>query len=95
MLLWQDFSGLPERLGGGMVINPWHMCEVYGSHSVCECVVCPSITALDATYLVCMSKMGHHRVPCRLLKICIVWTSLKQIVWMWRDLPATMIGDTR
>ena len=31
-----------------------------------------SVTALAATYLVCMSKVRHHRTPCRLLKICIV-----------------------
>ena len=43
--------------------------------SVC---VCLSVTELAATYLVCMSKMRHHRVPYRLLKIiCIVWPSLK------------------
>ena len=39
--------------------------------------VCVSVTALAATYLVCMSKVRHHRVPCRLLKSCIVRTSLK------------------
>ena len=62
------------------------MCEGYGSHFVCVCVcvcvcacvcVCLSVTALAATYLVCMSKLRHHRVPCRLLKVCIVWISLK------------------
>ena len=54
------------------------MREGYGSRSVCECVcVCLSVTALAATYLVCMSKARHHRVPCRLLNICIVWTLLK------------------
>ena len=52
------------------------MREGYGSHSVCECV-CMSVTALAATYLVCMSKVRHHGVPCRLLKNCIVWISLK------------------
>ena len=40
-------------------------------------IVCVSVTMLAATYLVCMSKVRHHRVPCRLLKICIVWSSLK------------------
>ena len=60
------------------IVNPWYMREGYGSHSVCECVsVCVSVTALAATYLVCMSKVRHHVVPCRLLKICIIWTSLK------------------
>ena len=47
---------------------------------VCACVracVCVCVTALAATYLVCMSKVKHHRVPCRLLKICVVWTLLK------------------
>ena len=60
------------------VINPWRMCEGYGSRFVCVCVcVCVCVTALAAKYFVCMSKVRHHRVPCRLLKICIVWTSLK------------------
>ena len=36
-----------------------------------------SVTVLAATYLVCMSKVRRHKVPCRLLKTCIVWTSLK------------------
>ena len=39
--------------------------------------VCLFVTALATTYLVCMSKVRDHRVPCRLLKICIVWPSLK------------------
>ena len=39
--------------------------------------VCLSVTALAATYLVCMSKLRHHRVPCRLLKLYIGWISLK------------------
>ena len=56
------------------IINPRRMRKGYGSRFVC---VCLSVTALAATYLVCMSKVRHHRVPCRLLKICIVWTSLK------------------
>ena len=43
---------------------------------MCVCV-CVSDTMLAATYLVCMSKVRHHRVLCRLLKICVVWTSLK------------------
>ena len=46
------------------------------SVSVCVCVYV-SVTALAATYLVCVSKVRHHRVPCRLLKICIVWTLLE------------------
>ena len=59
-------------------INPRHMCEGYGSRFVCVCLsVCLSVTALVATYLVCMSKLRHHRVPCRLLKVCIMWISLK------------------
>ena len=36
--------------------------------------VCPSVTALAATYLVCRFKV---RVLCSLLKICAMWTSLK------------------
>ena len=36
-----------------------------------------SVTALAATYLVYMSKVRRFTVSCRLLKICIVWTSLK------------------
>ena len=45
---------------------------------LCVCVcVSVSVTALAATYLVCMSKLRHHRVPCRFLKVCIVWISLK------------------
>ena len=36
-----------------------------------------SVTTLAATYLVFMSKVRHHRAHCRLLKICVVWTSLK------------------
>ena len=47
---------------------------------VCVCVclsVCLSATTLAATYLVYMSKVRHHRIPCRLLIICVVWTSLK------------------
>ena len=44
----------------------------------CVCVsVCLSVTALAATYLVYMSKVRWYTVSCRLLKICIVWTSLK------------------
>ena len=36
-----------------------------------------SLTVLAATYLVYMSKVWRYTVSCRLLKICIVWTSLK------------------
>ena len=40
---------------------------------VCVCVcVCLPILAY-------MSEVRHHRVLCRLLKICIVWTSLKTL----------------
>ena len=60
-----------------------------------SCCVCVSVTALVATYLVYMSKVRQHTVSCRLLKICIVWTSLKMFVWeIWHHLPATMIGDS-
>ena len=62
------------------LINPRRMREGYGSRFVCVCVcvsVCLSVTALAATYLVCMSKLRRHRVPCRLLKVFIAWISLK------------------
>ena len=64
------------------LVNPRRMREGYGSRCVCVCVcvclsVCLSVTALAATYLVCMSKLRHHRVPCRLLKVFIAWISLK------------------
>ena len=36
-----------------------------------------SVTTLAATYLVYMSKVSQHTVSCRLLKISIMWTSLK------------------
>ena len=39
--------------------------------------VCVSVTALVATYLLYMSKVRQYTVSCRLLNICIVWTSLK------------------
>ena len=39
--------------------------------------MCVSVTALAATYLAYMSKVRRYTVSCRLLKICIVWTSLK------------------
>ena len=39
--------------------------------------VCLSVTSLAATYLVYMSKVRLYTVSCRLLKICIVWTSLE------------------
>ena len=48
----------------------------YSSRFVSECV-CVSVTMLEATYLVCMSNLRQHTVSCRLLKICIVLTSLK------------------
>ena len=61
-----------------VIFNPRRMREGYSSCFVCVCVsVCLSVTTLAATYLVCMSKLRHHRVPCRLLKLCIVWISLK------------------
>ena len=57
-------------------------------------ILCVSVTTLAATYLVCMSKVRHHGVPCRLLKIYVVWTSLKRFVQkICRHLPATTIGD--
>ena len=59
-------------------IKPRRVHKGYVSHFVCVyvCVcVCLSTTALTATYLVYMSNV--RRVSCRLLNICIVWTSLK------------------
>ena len=44
---------------------------------VCVCVYVFVCTTLAATYLVCMFEVRHGRVPCRLLKICTMWTSLK------------------
>ena len=62
---------------------------------VCVCL-CLSITALAATYLVRMSKMRHHRVPCRLLKIRIAGISLKILVFTFQfqdDLQVHQVGD--
>ena len=39
--------------------------------------VCVSVTTLTAAYLVYMSKVRQYTISCKLLKICIVWTSLK------------------
>ena len=39
--------------------------------------MCVSVTTLAATYLVYISKVRRYRVSSRLLKIGIVWTSLK------------------
>ena len=40
------------------IFNPRCMHKGYGSHSVCECVsVCVSVTALAATYLICVSEV--------------------------------------
>ena len=36
-----------------------------------------SVTVLAATYVVYTSKVRRYTVSYRLLKICIVWTSLK------------------
>ena len=57
-----------------MLVKPRHMCEGYNSRFVSVCV---SVTVLVATYPVYMSKVRRHTVSCRLLKIHIVWTSLK------------------
>ena len=57
--------------------------------------VCVSVTVLVATYLVYVSKVRRHTVSCRLLKICIVWTSLKRFTWeIFHHLPATMFSDS-
>ena len=94
MVVWSFCHTFPSVWLG--LVNPRRMREDYSSHSVCVCVcVCVCVTALAATYLICMSKVRHHRVPCRLLKIYFVWTSLKCFVReIWRDLPATMIHDS-
>ena len=61
-----------------LIFNPWRMREGYGSRFVCVCVcVCLSVNTLAATYLICISKLRHHRVPCRLLKVFIAWILLK------------------
>ena len=53
-----------------------------------------SVTALAATYLV-NTKVRQYPVSCKLLKICIVLTSLKTFVReIWHHLPVTMIGDS-
>ena len=57
-------------------LNAWHMrCKVTVV-VLCVCVYL-SVTALTATYLICLSKMRRHRIPCRLLKIFVVWTLLQ------------------
>ena len=48
----------------------------YARVTVIVCV-CVSVTALAATYLVYMSKVRRYMVSCRLLQVCIVWTSLQ------------------
>ena len=39
--------------------------------------VCVSVTVLVTTYLVYISKVRRYMVSCGLLKIYIVWTSLR------------------
>ena len=56
------------------MINPRRM---HRRVTVVVMCVCLSVTTPAATYLICMSKARHHRVPCRLLKIHIMWISLK------------------
>ena len=68
------------------IINPQHMCESYGSHSVCVCV-CVCVTTLAATYLIRKSMVRCYKVP---YGICIVWISLKTLVLQfWRHLLTT------
>ena len=58
-------------------------------------MLCVSVTALAATYLVYMSKVKWHNiiVSCRLLKIHgFCWKRFVQEIWHY--LPATMIGDS-
>ena len=65
------------------------MREGYGS-----CSMSLSVTTLAVTYLVYMSKVRQYVVSCRLLNVCIVWTSLKHFVQeIWRHLPVMTIGD--
>ena len=61
-------------MGLTTTINPQHMCEGYGSYSVCVCV-CLSVIKLAATYLVFKSKMRCHKVPYGDPNACIVWIS--------------------
>ena len=57
------------------IINPRRMREGYGSRFVCVCVsVCYRTSCYIPRLYV---QLRHHRVPCRLLKLCIVWISLK------------------
>ena len=57
-----------------IIINPRRMHKGYGSRFVCV-----SVTTLTATYLVYTTKVRQYRVSGRLLKIRIVWTSLKTL----------------
>ena len=59
-----------------LIINPRHMREGYGSHSVC---VCLSVTMLAATHLVFTSKVRCLRVPYGIFQICNVWLLLKML----------------
>ena len=54
------------------IFKSQRMCDGYSS-----CFVRVSITALAVAYLVYMSKVRRHTETCRLLKIFIVWTSVK------------------
>ena len=57
---------------------------------VCVSVVCLSITALTATYLICKAKVRYHRILYGVLQICNVWISLKTLVQkLWRYLLTT------
>ena len=49
----------------------------YAVVTVVVLCVCLSVTMLAATYLGYMSKVRQYRLSSRLLKICIMWTSLK------------------
>ena len=60
-ILREEVRNVPCPFPANM-INPRHMHEGYGSHSVCVCV-CLSVTTLTATYLVCESKLQCYKVP--------------------------------
>ena len=57
-----------------LIINPWYMCEGYGSHSVYL-----SVTKLAATYPVCKPELRCYMVPYGVPNACIVWIPLKTL----------------
>ena len=76
-----DYSNcvLAYTTGRANIVKPQRACTRVTVVVLCVCLsVCVSVTALAAIYLVYMSKVMWHIVSCRLLKICIVWISLKK-----------------